>query len=198
MPKEILLIGVAVGYMLKVLKSQKIISKFHKEFAAIRHGNYFDFINLIKEPIPEMVVYKNGQIEVNPILKKEDFDFELLLKAGPSLKKFITKCRREFGDFNDDEVHNKIYYDVALFEIGLRMHANNSKLLKEREKFVDVIDKLCSYKSISKEEVELLHKGRKFLNMIKHFNYQFKTWKDGIDAFNVANNIVKKHNLTVK
>jgi hypothetical protein len=42
-----LIIEVVIGYMLKVWKSQKKITKYKNEFNAIRHGDYFEFINLI-------------------------------------------------------------------------------------------------------------------------------------------------------
>ena len=59
---EILIIEPTVGYMLKVIKSGKKITKFKSEFAAIRHGNYFDFLNLVKGPIPFLVTYNAGKI----------------------------------------------------------------------------------------------------------------------------------------
>lgn len=65
MKDEDLLIGTAIGYMLKVIKSQRPITKFKDEFNSIKHGNFYDFIKSIKEPIPEMVVYSKGVIEVN-------------------------------------------------------------------------------------------------------------------------------------
>jgi hypothetical protein len=33
-----------------------------KEFASIRHGNYFNFLNLVKGEIPFKVVYNSGII----------------------------------------------------------------------------------------------------------------------------------------
>ena len=59
---------VTVGYMLKVLKSGVDTYKFRREFAAIRHGNYEEFIELVKGRIPFMVIY--GQEE-----GKRLFDF---------------------------------------------------------------------------------------------------------------------------
>ncbi|MEZ4805706.1 MAG: hypothetical protein R2852_09550 [Bacteroidia bacterium] len=42
---------VVIGYMYKVLKNGKDTSKFRKEFAAIRHGDYEEFLNLIGDKI---------------------------------------------------------------------------------------------------------------------------------------------------
>jgi len=47
---KILTIEPTVGYMLKVIKSGQTITKYNDEFKAIRHGNYFDFLNLLKAP----------------------------------------------------------------------------------------------------------------------------------------------------
>lgn len=59
---ERLIISVTVGYMLKVLKANERIKTFKDEFAAIRHGDYIEFINLVKGEIPFLVVYNEGVI----------------------------------------------------------------------------------------------------------------------------------------
>ena len=64
-------IGTVVGYMLKVMKARKNEIKFKKEFSCIRHGNFPEFISLIKEPVQDMVVWR-GEIEVNPQPKEDD------------------------------------------------------------------------------------------------------------------------------
>lgn len=192
-----IIIAVAVGYMLKVLKSGKNITKFKKEFDHIRHGNYFDFVNLVNAKIPTIVSYKNGEVIVSNEMKKTDFDFESLAKSCNSLTSFYLECFKEFGDFLDDEVSDETYKKVVMFEIGLRMHANNHRLLIEKEKLIDVIDKLCSHNNISKQNTLTLHEGRKFLNMIKHFHNQFPTWKDGQEAFDFANQTLSNLKLSV-
>ena len=192
-----LLIGLTVGYMLKVMKAQKNISKFRKEFAAIRHGDYFDFINQLKEPIPKMVVYNEGHIEVNPTHNKYDIDFIGLFKSGPSIKKFLKECFNFYGDIKDNDIPDSVFYNVALFEISLRMHANNRKLLMERDSLENVIDKISTFNNIARDEQEMLQKGRHFLNMLKHFKHQFESYSVGIIAFNKADEILKKYKLTI-
>lgn len=58
----ILIIEVAVGYMLKVLKSKQKITENKDEFNAIKHGNYKIFLNLVGGGIPPMVIYHEGVI----------------------------------------------------------------------------------------------------------------------------------------
>jgi hypothetical protein len=58
--------------MLKVMKAHKKEIKFKQEFASIRYGNYLEFIALVKGSIPEMVVYRSGDIEVNPNPKNNE------------------------------------------------------------------------------------------------------------------------------
>jgi hypothetical protein len=195
--REMLIIEPTVGYMLKVLKSGVTITNFKNEFGHIRHGNYLDFLNLVQGPIPEMVTYKNGHISNDNVPRKTDCDFELLLKSGPSLSIFYNNCTKVYGQFKDNDIPDEIYYKVVLFEIGLRMHANNSGLLGERENLIDVINKLGLHKPISLADIDDLHKGRVFINMIKHFKNQFPSWSDGISAFNRAYEIIEKHEFTI-
>jgi hypothetical protein len=171
--------------------------KFKKEFDHIRHGNYFDFVNLVDAEIPTIVSYKNGEVIVSNEMTNTDFDFESLAKSCNSLTRFYLECFKEFGDFSDLQVSDETYKNVVMFEIGLRMHANNHRLLKDRENLIDVIDKLCSHRNISKQNTLSLHQGRKFLNMIKHFHNQFPTWKEGQEAFDSANQTLSKLQLTV-
>ncbi|MCA6444927.1 MAG: hypothetical protein IM600_15975 [Bacteroidetes bacterium] len=195
--REILIIEPAVGYMLKVLKSGKTITHFKNEFGHIRHGNYFDFLNLVQGPIPPMTTYNNGIVTNDNTPRKTDCDFALLLKSGPSLMIFFKNCTSVYGHIVDNDVPDNIYLKAVLFEISLRMHANNYGLLNEREKLIDVINKLCSLKNISQTDIEDIHKGRVFINMIKHFDNQFPTWADGISAFNNAYEIIEKHELKI-
>lgn len=197
MKNKMLHVGLTVGYMLKVMKSEKKISKFSKEFAAIRHGDYFDFINQLKEPIPEMVVYSEGRIEVNPLQKKDDIDFIGLFKAGPSLKKFLNACLSFYGNIIDNDIPDIIFYEVSLFELSLRMHANNRKLLNERDCLENVINKISEFHKLTHNEHESLQQGRRFLNMIKHFKQQFESYNDGIIAFKKADVVLKKYKLTI-
>lgn len=195
---ERLIIQVAVGYMLKVMKSTKNVDFKKKEFAAIRHGNYDQFLSLVNGPIPEMVVYNAGVIKTKNISQKEDFDFAALIKAGPSLLIFHKNCITHYGNFKDSEIDDNTFEKIALFEIGLRMHANNKSLLTEMEKLESVIDKIGLAFNMTDEEIKQLHLGRLFLNMIKHKKMKFETWESGIKAFLSACVIVDKYKLNVK
>ncbi|MCY1722398.1 hypothetical protein OU798_18765 [Prolixibacteraceae bacterium Z1-6] len=197
MEKEYLIVGLTVGYMLKVMKSKKTISKFKEEFAAIRHGDYVEFINLINEPIPEMVVHERGKIEVNPPLKNNDIDMIQIVKAGPSLNKFQKLCFQEYGGINDSDISDKIFYEVAIFELSLRVHANNRKLLEPRDNFETVIIVVSESFDLNDKDKNQLQRGRRFLNMIKHFNNQFDSWETGTKEFLKASKILDKYKLTI-
>ena len=143
---EKLIIEPTVGYMLKVLKSGIDITKFESEFAAIRHGNYDKFMDLIMEEKGEAVVYMNGIISNENISQKNHFDFAALVVAAPSLKKFFKDCINEYGSqllASDTDISNQIYGNAALFELSLRMYANNHKIVGEPEELFKVIKKVC-------------------------------------------------------
>ncbi len=194
---EALIIAKTVGYMLKAMKLKKETGLFHKEFASIRHGNYFEFTELVKCKIPEVVVYNKGEIKVNNKLKREEIDFVGLIKSGPSLLDFHKKCLNKFGVLNDKDISDEIYEKVALFEISLRMHANNNNLINFQEDLIEVIFKLSKSKKFSNTIVEKLQNGRRFLNMIKRPKNQFLTWSDGINAFEEAYLICQINSLTI-
>ncbi len=200
---EKLIIEITVGYMLKILKNGKDVTKFKNEFAAIRHGNFDDFIDLVKGEKPVMVVSQDGIIsDQHKVSQKTHFDFAALILAGPSLKKFLKECDNEYGTQLDTDISDDIYAKLALFEVGLRMHANNNNLLQPKENLEKVITKLCNFKGISKIELDILQQGRKFLNDIKHHNdpkykRKFKTWSDGIKAFEKSYDVIKINKFTI-
>jgi hypothetical protein len=193
---KILIIEPTVGYMLKVMKSGLTITKFKKQFAAIRHGNYFEFLGMVKGPIPFMVTYNAGVVTTDNTPTKDDCDFGSLLKSGPSLFIFYKNCLSEYGSILDTDISDETYGKVVLFEISLRMHANNEKLLHEREDLIHVIDKLSAFKNLEQMDMEKLHLGRKFLNMIKHNKNQFPSWTAGINAFETAFEVLIKNQMT--
>jgi hypothetical protein len=197
MEPEPLIIQKTVAYMLKAMKLKLNTKKFQNEFASIRHGNYFDFINIIQAPIPTVVVYNLGNVNVNNIIEKEEIDFVGLIKSGPSLIDFLKKCTAEYGKLIDLDIPDETYEKTVLFEIGLRMHANNHDLINERELLIEVIKKISEFKKMSDIETQKLDEGRRFLNMIKHNKNQFPDWKTGILAFEEAYKIVEKYKLTI-
>ena len=197
MLKRPIIIEITVGYMLKVWKSQKKISKYKAEFNAIRHGDYFEFIQLIGEAFNPFVSYNNGLIILETESKKNDLDFAGLIKAGPSLKSFFKNCYEEYGEFIDNDISDLEYYDIAMFEIALRMHANNNNLLKKKENLDFVINSLCEFKKIPENEKLLIDKGRKFLNLIKHPKGKTILWNVEIQKFKLANETLLKYGIAV-
>ncbi len=194
---EPLIIQKTVAYMLKAMKLKLNTQKFHIEFASIRHGNYFDFINSIQAPIPTVVVYNSGNIKVNNIIEKGEIDFVGLIKSGPSLIDFLRKCIAEYGELIDHDITDEMFEKTVLFEIGLRMHANNNNLIIERELLINVIKKVSEFKKMSEIETQKLDNGRHFLNMIKHNKNQFPDWQSGVFAFEEAYEIIEKYKLTI-
>lgn len=177
-----LIIEPTVGYMLKVKKSGVTITKYKDEFDAIRHGNYYDFVNLVDGPTVEFIaVWNAGNISTDPSIQTDDCDMVRLFKVGPSLRQFYQQCRSEYGNIVDNDVSDEIFEKVALFEIALRMHANN-KLIKERQDLIDVIKILGQHNNLPQVEIDKLHQGRIFINMIKHFKNQFPSWNEGISG----------------
>jgi hypothetical protein len=194
-----LIIERVVGYMLKVLKSQKKITAYKKEFNAIRHGDYKSFLSLIGGKVPFMITYNNGDIYTEENNPNYDCDFEGLFKSGESLKIFFNNCYSLYGKITDEDIPDAIYQKAVLFEIALRMHANNFNLLSKTKRIdlIDVINILCDYKSISNFEKEKLQKGRIFLNMIKHFKNQYPSWHEGIKHFLEGYSVLEKYKILV-
>ena len=195
----ILTIEVAVGYMLKVLKNQQRITKYQNEFNAIKHGDYKTFLSLIDGGIPPMVVYNNGRIKYEENNPNYDFEFEGLVKSGPSLSIFFKKCLLVYGNIEDPDITDSIYYKVVVFEIALRMHANNNNLLDKtkREDLINVISVLSKFKNLSDEEEDNLQKARIFTNMVKHFKNQYPSWEIGISYFLDGFSVLEKHKILI-
>lgn len=192
-----LIIEVVIGYMLKVWKAQKKIIKFKNEFNAIRHGDYFEFINLLKESFTPFVSNINGVVSVETEINKDDCDFLSLLKSSNSMIKFYTECYNEYGNIIDNDIDDALYFDLALFEISIRMHSRNNNLFTEREDLSALIVKICEYYNIPETDIKLIDKGRIFLNMIKHNKKQFDSWSNGIENFKLANKTLEKYKITV-
>ena len=194
-----LTIEVAVGYILKVLKTNQKLTEFKDEFNAIRHGDYKSFLSLIEGEIPSMVIYNGGKIRYNENNPNYDFDFEGLLKSGPSLQIFLKKCFLVYGNIEDPDIPDSIYLKVVVFEIAIRMHANNHNLLDKtkREDLKDVITILSKFKNLTQEEEDKLQKARVFTNMVKHFKNQYSSWSEGIKHFTDGFKVLEKHGILI-
>jgi hypothetical protein len=195
----ILTIEVAVGYMFKVLKNQQRITEYKNEFNAIKHGDYKTFLSLINGEIPPMVIYNNVRIKSEENNPNYDCDFEGLLKSGPSLLIFLKKCFVVYGNIEDPDITDSIYYKVVVFEIAIRMHANNHNLLDKtkREDLINVISILSKFKNLTDEEEEKLQKARCFTNMVKHFKNQYPSWEEGIKHFWEGFEVLEKHRILI-
>lgn len=191
MKEQKLIIEFVVGYMLKVLKSGMPITHYKQEFAHIRHGNYYEFIQMFKHvPVAEpTVVYQAGVVTVRTEVQKDDFDFLALMWAGPALKVFYRDCVSHYGFIQDTDIADTTFERAALFEIGLRMHASKYEIDHRGINLETVINQLCTHKGLDLVITETLHKGRHFLNVIKHpekLNNKFSSWAEGVIAFNEA------------
>jgi hypothetical protein len=195
----ILTIEVAVGYMLKVLKTNQKVTEFKDEFNAIKHGDYKTFLSLIDGEISPMVIYNNGRIKYEENNPNYDFEFEGLVKSGPSLSIFFKKCLLVYGNIEDTDITDSIYHKVVVFEIALRMHANNNNLLDKtkREDLINVISILSKFKNLTREEEDKLQKARNFTNMIKHFKNQYPSWEIGISYFLDGFSVLEKHKILI-
>jgi hypothetical protein len=131
MKNEELIISIVVGYMLKLLKNNVNITSHSKEFAAIRHGNYDEFIQLVNGEKPFMVMYDNGEIRTDNFNQNNTCDFGMLIQSDPSLTKFFNDVKSIYGDVNDVDISDDIYKKLVLFEISLRVHANNNNLIQQ-------------------------------------------------------------------
>jgi hypothetical protein len=191
------IVEVVVANMLKVMKSGKPIVKHREAFNKIRHGDYDNFIKIIDEPIPPIVIYNNGLIKDSYTSQKEDFDFAGLLCSGPSLIKFHQDCINEYGVIKDDDITDEIFEKMVLFELSIRMHANNSKLLNYDDVLEVAINKLSEFKRLTNEEKELLHKGRIFINGVKHNKLKYPSWSEGNFIFLESYNVLVNNQLTI-
>ncbi|WP_092131302.1 hypothetical protein [Bizionia paragorgiae] len=192
------MIQVVVGYMYKVLKNELDISEFKSEFAAIRHGHYYDFIKSIGKHIDFIVVYNNGVIDKETDIKETDIDYVGLLKSGESLKDFYRKCCLKFGDIVDSDLSNDYFEKAALFELSLRMHLNNKRLTKHRVTLENVINEISNLKKLTDLEVETFHKGRQFLNFIKRPKILKSDWNTVASDFDKAYSLLLVKKLTIE
>ena len=73
--------------------------------------------------------------------------------AGPSLNKFYEKCIKEYGVIVDDDISDEIYFQIALYEITIRVHSNNFQTLGREDTFEIIISNLGTYFNLSELDV---------------------------------------------
>ena len=188
-----LLVEIVVGYMYKVQKNQLDTSIFAKEFAAIRHGNYFQFFNEIEKEIDFIVTYENGQLNTNTKVEENEVAFIALTKVGECLKDFYQRIFHKYGEFKDSDISDEDFQKAAYFELSIRMHSNNKRLPSEEISFFDVIESL----ELSQKEKDSLHQGRKFINYIKRPWKIKNDWSEELDKFNSAFALIQAKKLTI-
>ncbi len=191
------IIQVAIGYLYKVLKNGKDTSKFKEEFAAIRHGDYENFLSLIGDKIDFIASNNNGVINNDVNIKEDDSDFARLIKSGSSLNTFVKICFEEFGEITDRDLTNLDFERLALFELSLKMHRNNYALREDKIRLENVINHLQIIKKLSDSDIKILHQGRKFLNKVKHPEKMKSDWRAELIVFNSAYNILLQKQLTI-
>ncbi len=197
---HVLLISNAIGYMLKVIRAQRNINKYRKEFNAIKHGDYDEFLDLIREPNPFMVQCSHGVVKKDNFSKRSgDCDITMIVAAGPSITAFMSRCFAEYGPIIDKDISDLIFLRCAAYEISFRNQYNNLKAKQgvpwTKRDLVDIIDDVCSMKNISQNDKDTLQLGRQFLNKVKGHNSKFETWTEGINAFNAAWNVRNVHSI---
>jgi hypothetical protein len=199
MVEEKLIYDFVVGYMLKVIKSKAKITKYKNEFNAIKHGDYVCFINSIGIGIPnDITVLKEGEIiPTEKQMEMKNADFLFLLLASPSLLNFYAKCHQEYGNILDSDLSDKDFENLANFEMVLRMSVNNIFIIENRIELINVINLLCKDLLIPENEIEIIQKGREFLNMVKGHKANFSSYQDGLSVFSKSLEILKKYNIVV-
>lgn len=200
MKNEELIIATVVGYMLKLMKNNIDIKTHWDEFASIRHGNYDEFIQLVNGEKPFMCMYDMDfdTKRVGDFNQGNTCDFGMLIQSGPSLRKFYEEVKRIYGEVSDIDISDDIYKKLALFEISLRVHANNNNLIRNKETIENVIDKLSKFKNLSSDEIKKLHNGRLFTNYVKHKkSNRFSSYQDAINHFNEAYKILLNNQLMI-
>lgn len=188
---------VVIGNVLKILKKRGKEQEFKQEFEAIRHGDYFEFVNLIKGEIPFVIVYQVGEVTTHNEMRDTDFDYLALVKSGPSLLKFHKQVKAIYGDIVDNDLPDSAFEFMAYFEIAIRMHAKNNNLYTGRLKLIHVIDRLCDHMGLEEKERQIMHANRDFLNEIKHPKGRVENWPSTIQQMNQLVNLLNKRKLLV-
>jgi hypothetical protein len=183
--------------MYKVLKNGKDVSRFHNQFAAIRHGDYDEFLNLVGDEIDVIVAFTGGKINTDTNIRNDDVDFGRLLKVSASMKSFYRGCVDEFGQFKDSDIPDVVFEELATFELALRMHRNNNLPRRSHIELETIIKEIKELKELSEGEEETLHNGRRFLNCVKRPEKMKKPWEQGISEFKEAYAVLKFNGLLI-
>lgn len=192
------IIAFTIGYMLKVLKNQKNISDVKFEFNSIRHGNYNEFIRLIDVELPilviggdiEPVVIGEGQRSDEINFLKNECDMIQLIASANAMKTFLEKCHLKYGDIIDNDIEDITYRKLAIFEIRIRVHASNHKLIEKGDTLEKIIDKLCKKLDLDESIQQDLHIGRRYLNNVKHNGKENSSWNEKLPIFLKAYDIL--------
>jgi len=196
-----------LAYLLKIMKSGKDYSKFKIEFDHIRHGNYDAFNDTVGIGIMTPLVVMAPQELLDKDLRHEHYGHYLgILTSAPAIADLGNRCYNEFGLFQDQDISMETYRKVAFFEIVIRVHSDLEKLTADRDNLNNIIDALFKSKRAKPEDISLMHKGREFLNDIKHVNNPYKPkykrkfadWKSGIIQFNLAYELLEKYDLKLR
>ena len=187
------MVEIVVGYMYKVQKNKIDTSEYAKEFAAIRHGNYFQFFNEIEKEIDFIVTYENGIIKTDTKVHENEAAFFALAKVGECLKDFYLRIFQTYGELHDADLSDEDFQRAAYFELSVRMHSNDKLLPSEEIRLSDVIESL----ELTPYEKETLHQGRKFVNYIKRPWKMKNQWSDELEKFNSAFEFIKARKMTI-
>jgi hypothetical protein len=120
-----------------------------------------------------------------------------LAAATPSLKTFLKKCHATFGNVTDNHFSDEVFRKLVAYEIAIRMHAKNRSLIPKGSTLEFAIDKLRNAFSLTEDEIESLHNGRKFLNKIKHHEGFDFSWINNVILFEEAYSILSKYNIKI-
>lgn len=192
---------ITIGYMLKVMKNGLDYSNFKAEFDHIRHGNYDAFIEKVKViKTPIIALYAPEELIDKELSHKNFGHWMGMFLAIPSVVNFCVRCKNHFGIVSDKNLPDVVFIEVAFFETVIRMHADLLKKVDDRATFEKIIDALFKNINASDEEIKSLHRGRDFLNDIKHnaekkYKRKFSSWEEGYKFFKISLEILEKYNL---
>ena len=183
-------ITIMIAECLKVIKSKKPITKFHDEIEMVRKGEY---LKLIREKIklnPDSLI---GNQELKTV--DNDIDRNKLMDAGMYLGSFVRLLKKEYEDMSD--VKLSICTQITLFELYLKIYANKNGLSNQGDSLNDVIHQIGIHKGMTVEEIEIVQKGTKIIEMVKRPDVYSGEWVEAEASFKIAEGLTNKYNLKV-